>query len=142
MKNVTKAIKTTGIRIFVYGTLKEGHPNSCYLAESEFLGRAKLHGHYAMVDLTAYPGCVRTRGISDRARQHIYGEVYRVDENTLASIDILEGNGQYFTRSKVTTPYKNAWMYFLPTSYLTPRIEITDGVWRPNDAEKRYIESG
>ena len=136
-----QTVESQGVRVFVYGTLKRGHPNHGLLADGKahFLGRCYVEGPFVLVNLTYYPGVVRAADLAASTANRIYGEVYRIDEEVLASLDILEGNGHYYTRSKVQTPWKNAWCYFLPESYEKSAEIINDGVWEPNDEEKEFI---
>lgn len=129
--------KTKGIRVFVYGTLKEGLYNSHLLSEADFLGRHVLEGRYGMVDLIHYPCVVADASLPDTGR--IYGEVYRVDDDTLASLDILEGHPSYFRRIKVDTPWKSAWMYTLPSEYLERGV-MEQGLWEPREGEEELYE--
>lgn len=140
MKDNEKRKPQGQIRVFVYGTLKRGHSNYGLLAGSELLGRCNLHGDYIMLDLTYYPGCVRTSGVSGHSRRNICGEVYAVDETTLYSLDLLEGHPNYYKRSKIITPFGNAWMYFLPVGSLDTYAPVEEGVWSPNEAELEFLE--
>jgi gamma-glutamylcyclotransferase (GGCT)/AIG2-like uncharacterized protein YtfP len=149
-----EAKDTQGIRIFVYGTLKLKGPNWMhYLADNkgvEFLGRHIARGRYAMVNLHYYPG-VCLDPSNSRPIVGVSGEVYRIDEETLAALDILEGNGRYFTRYQIDTPWKKAWMYRLPneyliraTSFVTPTSYAIDGLgtvlsWMPSAIERSWM---
>jgi gamma-glutamylaminecyclotransferase len=126
---------TNGIRVFVYGTLKNGHGNHYLLEDAEYLGRCVVRGKFHMVDLTYYPGVVRRDGDV----QPILGEVYRVDEQQLAALDMLEGHPNFYRREKVETPFKKAWMYFLPEEY-TARPAMLAGMWRPDEEEEDFYD--
>lgn len=133
----------TGIRVFVYGTLKRGRSNHGVLAKAEFLGRCKLPGRHTMVDLRYYPGMV----FNPKATEDTYvlGEVYRVSKEQLDTLDIIEGHPDYYVRTKVQTPWKGAWCYFLPQEYLDKAspVDPVNGVqvWRPSDEETEYVKS-
>lgn len=141
---ITNDPNAVGIRVFVYGTLKRLHYNHVTLSnkdikDTEFLGRCYITGPFQMRNLTFYPGVQR---VADSTEKHrIYGEVYRIGENTLEALDILEGNGYFFTREQVDTPWKKAWAYFIPPTYEKGSV-IKEGVWNPNDSEKEFIHSG
>ena len=114
-------------RVFVYGTLKRGEANHHLLDGATFLGDCKVVGAYTMVDLGWYPGVVRR---NDRVDSEISGEVYEVDEPTLYSLDCLEGHPDFYERRKISTDYKNAWMYSLPSEYLERERDIVEtGEW-------------
>lgn len=73
-------------KLFVYGTLKQGHNNHrAFLNDAKFLGEAKTdRSMWALVDLGAYPAM--TYG-----DLQVQGEVYEVNDEQLARIDSLEG---------------------------------------------------
>jgi gamma-glutamylcyclotransferase (GGCT)/AIG2-like uncharacterized protein YtfP len=137
-----KSPTEVGIRVFVYGTLKRLHYNHPLLHSShtEFLGCSILTGPFQMRDLSFYPGVQYT--LDSQVKNKVYGEVYRINEDTLKGLDILEGNGNFFTRIQVETPWKKAWMYMIPSNFDSGRPIITEGVWRPNAQEKDFIQSG
>lgn len=133
------------IRVFVYGTLKRLHYNH-YLLEGNnvhdtlYLGRARLRGPWRMLNLGNFPGVQHVPELI-KTPTDIYGEVYQIGAPTLDSLDLLEGNGNFFTRQKVPTPFRNAWIYCIPNSKdLTERFQVIEnGVWRPTASETRFI---
>lgn len=129
---------TAGIRVFVYGTLKQGHGNHPALEGAEFLGRHVLEvPGLVLVDLGAYPGVVRTT--TDEVRP-IYGEVYLVNNDTLHVLDLIEGHPNFYERIKYDTPWKKAWVYTLPADYLEHNDVVENGCWQPvTDEEKEYF---
>ena len=86
--------------VFVYGTLLQGERNHHHLHRAELVGGARTRAVFTMIDLGSYPAMVRG-GVTA-----VVGEVYRVDERTLAALDELEGH---------------------PTLYRRERIELDDG---------------
>jgi gamma-glutamylcyclotransferase (GGCT)/AIG2-like uncharacterized protein YtfP len=145
MNEVSNVPEAVGIRVFVYGTLKRLHYNHETIESetakgTEFLGACYLTGPLQMRDLTFYPG-VQTM-MDTKIRNRIYGEVYRVTEDTLKALDILEGNGHFFTRTQVETPWKKAWCYMIPSTFDHNRPIIGEGVWKPNAQEKAFIHGG
>lgn len=130
---------TAGIRVFVYGTLKQGHGNHPALEGSEFLGRCTIEvPGLVLVDLGAYPGVVRTTS-SDVVP--IFGEVYLVNEDTLHVLDLIEGHPSFYERIKYDTPWKKAWVYTLPEDYLEHNDVVENGCWRPRmDDELNFLE--
>jgi gamma-glutamylaminecyclotransferase len=76
--------------IFVYGTLKRGCPNHSVLQSAEFLGTAWSEPGYRMVDCGDYPGLVRAERGEPVSGESVRGELYRVDEATLAALDEFE----------------------------------------------------
>jgi len=130
---------TTGIRVFVYGSLKKDHTNHRCIEGAEYLGRCYIVGDYEMIDMQYYPGVLKGGG---NKCNRIYGEVYRVDKDTLDALDILEGHPSYYERIKVDTPWKKAWVYLLPASYSEKGFAvIKNGMWHPTQEEKEWIRT-
>lgn len=135
-----------GIRVFVYGTLKRGHSNH-YLLEGDnftkdtkFVGRCYIEGSYQMRHLGGFPGVQRAdtgAGLKNR----VYGEVYVITEETLKALDIMEGNGHFFTRDQIHTPWKKAWMYMIPPSFDRGAI-VGNGCWHPAKPEEAFVDGG
>ncbi len=73
--------------LFVYGTLKRGCSNHPFLAAQTFLGVGRTVPGYLLYDLGGFPGMVRV----PEDRDGVFGEVWSVDADTLASLDHLEG---------------------------------------------------
>jgi gamma-glutamylcyclotransferase (GGCT)/AIG2-like uncharacterized protein YtfP len=134
----------TGIRVFVYGTLKRGRGNNRFLEDAELLGRCIITGKHTLVDLGYYPGLVENKNGETHS---VVGEVYRINRETLDTLDMLEGHPDYYSRAKVQTPWKGAWCYFLPDDYINvappvPTVDNTDvQVWRPTEEEREYVSS-
>lgn len=131
-----KSKDTKGIRVFVYGTLKSGHCNHAALEGADFLGRCYIEGKYTMLDLGWYPAVVGDEG-SEKGK--IFGEVYRVNSEILFSLDLIEGHPRYYARSKIETPWKQAWCYFLPPTFADKEYAVVkNGMWRPTKEEKEF----
>ncbi len=135
--------KGNRIRVFVYGTLKEGHGNHEYLLagnpEVKKLGRCYISGDYRMYSNGAFP--MVTRG-SDPARvTHIVGEVYEVGEDTLDALDALEGHPDWYCREKVETPWKKAWVYLMPEDGRYPSDALVEsGCFAMSAEEAEWID--
>lgn len=87
----------------VYGTLRKGYGNHRLLVNSKFLSEAKLRG--TMYSLGPFPA-VSLHGNTD-----LKLELYEVDEDTLQSLDYLEGHPNFYMRQKVETSEGPAWVY-------------------------------
>lgn len=126
-------------KVAVYGTLKSGHGNSPALEHSVMLGAAVVSGSYTMYDMgCGYPAVVVPRV---KTQQRVYVEVYEVDEDTLHCLDLIEGHPEFYKREKVSTPYGNAWMYFLPESYASSGTEkVVSGCWKPLPVEREFFD--
>ena len=80
--------------VFVYGTLMQGESNhDYYLRDSSCKGKATVSG-FEMYDIGYFPGIVPGEGT-------VPGELFEVDEDTLQSLDGLEGEGSLYIRKPV-----------------------------------------
>ena len=79
--------------IFVYGTLKKGGCNHHFLKDSEFVKNDVLKDHSIYVpDLFNFPLLLEDEG------GKVHGEIYKIDDNTLANLDMLESEGSLYNR--------------------------------------------
>lgn len=76
------------MRIFVYGSLRQKQGNSHWMTNAQLLGDYRID-NYQLYSLGHYPGAVPGNGA-------VYGEVYRIDNATLAELDAL--------RTRIRTP--------------------------------------
>jgi gamma-glutamylcyclotransferase (GGCT)/AIG2-like uncharacterized protein YtfP len=81
------------IKVFVYGTLKKGYRNHRLLEGSNYIGEGKISG-YDLYDLGSFPGIIRGKG-------EVVGEIYEIDQETLKRVDMLESEGQLYSRVPV-----------------------------------------
>lgn len=106
------------MRVFVYGSLKQGLELHHLLASSRFLGTATTAPLYRMFSLGEYPGLVEwPDGLAVR------GELYEVGEETLQLLDDAEGTdaGLYVRREiRLQSPHADqhteAWFWLGSTS--------------------------
>jgi gamma-glutamylcyclotransferase (GGCT)/AIG2-like uncharacterized protein YtfP len=73
--------------VFVYGTLKRGGSNHHFMASGSFAGNAQTPPGFTLYEIAGYPGMVREEG----DREGVRGEVWSVDDECLADLDVLEG---------------------------------------------------
>jgi len=57
-------------------------------------------------------------------------ELYKVDERGMERLDMLEGYPSFYDREKVSTPYGDAWIYFLKDEDCDFYTEVTSGDWK------------
>lgn len=102
--------------VFVYGSLKRRHGNHySFLSDAKFCGEyVTKDKKYSMFSFGGFPGVY----VCDECEEKwsIAGEVYLVDDFQLNRLDMLEGNGNFYTRELVDIdgyPDK-CWMYLLP----------------------------
>lgn len=114
--------------VFVYGTLMKGYWNHHFLSNSLYVGEGKLHG-YEMYHVSSFPGIVAG------GSEVINGEVYRVDEITLKSLDKLEHEGFMYVRkmepvrvgNEIIDCYVYVWNYNIEPG--VEKVEKTP--WKP-----------
>ena len=98
-------------RVFVYGTLKRGYPNNPMLEGCEFLGEAVTVLTYKAVTVPAYKmvGTSFPVIVPDPSGKPVAGELYTVDDATLARLDQLEREGRSYDRVMIdaTVPLSN-----------------------------------
>jgi gamma-glutamylcyclotransferase (GGCT)/AIG2-like uncharacterized protein YtfP len=98
-------------RGFVYGTLKCGYPNNPMLEGCEFLGEAVTVLTYKAVTVPAYKmvGTSFPVIMPDPSGKPVAGELYTVDDATLARLDQLEREGRSYDRVMIdaTVPLSN-----------------------------------
>ena len=100
-------------KVFVYGTLKEGFGNNALLRDATFVSRGCTVQPYLMLDTGGFPVVFQ-----DPAKHNVSGEVYEVDDATLAQLDRLEGHPSFYERKEITVDLGDTgiqdtcWMYF------------------------------
>ncbi len=111
-------------RVFVYGTLLAGEPNHRLLRTAAFEGEFRTVEGFALFDLGAFPGMVRAEtGV-------VHGEVYRVDDRTLAALDRLEGHPDFYVRTAIgLADGREVWAYLLDAERVRGRRLIETGNW-------------
>ncbi|MGI8547281.1 MAG: gamma-glutamylcyclotransferase family protein [Gemmatimonadaceae bacterium] len=118
---ITPGHSTT--RLFAYGTLQRSFQNHYILSSSaqgaRFLGTGMTTEHFALyLDEIPY--------ISDRLDLYpVKGEVYDVDDSTLAAVDHLEGHPDWYERREIAVKLDeggitSCWAYFHPEPSGTP----------------------
>lgn len=111
------------MKVFVYGTLREGEANAYLLKEAVKLGDTCLTSGYKLYDLGAYPAAV-----ASLAGAPLFGEVYRIDAEILRDLDWLEEYPVEYGRTEIETPYGRAWIYLYNQS-VTGLPVIEKGDW-------------
>ncbi|MDF1565296.1 MAG: gamma-glutamylcyclotransferase [Deltaproteobacteria bacterium] len=129
-------------KIFVYGSLRKGFHNHCFLTGPGVreLGPAMTDELYAMY-AERIPYVVKDEPVTP-----IRGEVYAVDPETLERLDSLEEHPRWYRRQEITVTLDNgesvtAWLYFCPT----PRgVPVPSGDYsdhqRPQAPRQRLFE--
>tara|TARA_R100000655_G_scaffold91655_1_gene132527 strand:+ start:627 stop:1238 length:612 start_codon:yes stop_codon:yes gene_type:complete len=79
--------------LFVYGTLKKGGSNHEFIEGSKFLRHEILNDHAIYK-----PNGFNFPIMIPNEDSKVYGEVYRVDSDTLYRLDMLEQEGTFYNR--------------------------------------------
>jgi gamma-glutamylcyclotransferase (GGCT)/AIG2-like uncharacterized protein YtfP len=114
-------------QVFVYGSLRRGQGNNWLLRSAHFAGNAKVSGK--LYNLGGFPG-LRL----DDAEGDVVGEVWMVDDATLAALDRLEGVGCGFYerrkwRVRIEGRLTSAWLYEITEDHIVGRPEVAGGDW-------------
>lgn len=134
------------VRILVYGSLKQKCGNHSLMDQisAKLLGYDSISGEFRMMSFGGFPGVVRTN-LQDKPPVHtIFGELYSIDEEGLAALDMLESHPNFYERFKYRTDVLDyrAWMYTLPggQGYLdTTRYDaVAECIWLPRDEELEF----
>lgn len=116
-----------GHLLFVYGTLRRGGVNAItkLYPDAEFVGDASVDG--MLYDMGGYPALVLA---GDGAR--ILGEVYRIDETTLASLDEFEADAEY-DRERIEVDLNgdlvSCWIYRPEPQMCAGKRAVAGGDW-------------
>ena len=109
--------------IAAYGTLREGFGNNRLLRYSKHLGTGQTIEKYTL----------RASGIPFVSKEPLHNvvvDVYKVDDDTLQSLDSLEGHPERYCREeipvKVGDTTMKAWLYFNNGYSHLPIIESGD----------------
>jgi gamma-glutamylcyclotransferase (GGCT)/AIG2-like uncharacterized protein YtfP len=141
--------------VFVYGTLQKKHCNHHVLhsGQCELVGHGTTVPQYLLFNggfpkMAAMPR-VMSASVSaaiSKKLGHVWGEVWRIDDESLMNCDRLEGHPRFYCREKIgirldaSTRPISAWAYVIVNfpyhdvgSLLTPK----DGVLTWNDSVSR-----
>jgi len=118
--------------VFVYGTLRSGERNNKLLRRSELLGEATIGG--TLYSFGGFPGL---RLAADGGL--VVGEVWRVNDRTLARLDELEGvDSGFYSRLQVTVELGGspvtAWVYEAASRLVDGLPVIAGGDWCNREA--------
>jgi gamma-glutamylcyclotransferase (GGCT)/AIG2-like uncharacterized protein YtfP len=122
--------------LFVYGTLMRGYGNHVLLQDSEFIDTASTENEYKLV-ASGIPFLLELD-----SSYPVLGEIYKIDDETLPSIDALEGHPYMYERKIISVVSSSgevyeAWTYF----YTNPNSggqEIKSGSYRDYSYTFRY----
>jgi gamma-glutamylaminecyclotransferase len=118
--------------LFVYGTLRRGEVNHHLLAQARFVAEARTEPSFELFDLGSFPA------MSTGGETAVLGEVYAVDEATLARLDRLEGHPSFYQRTRIRLDDgREVQTYLMDRARMRGRVLIASGDWRAHHARER-----
>lgn len=114
------------MRVFVYGTLLRGERYHDLLSGARLVAEARTPPGFRLVDLGEYPALVRG------GHGSVVGEVYEVDDATLAALDRLEDHPRLYRRTPIVLAGEGAAAeaYLLDAERAAGLPVIASGSWR------------
>ena len=108
--------------VFVYGTLRKNGHYHHLIEQAEFVDTGSTLPHYRLIDLGSYPGLLKNGNTAVR------GEVYRMNDATLADLDLLEEVPHLYFREEIYLDTgQKVWTYFLQPHQAVNYKEIPSG---------------
>jgi gamma-glutamylcyclotransferase (GGCT)/AIG2-like uncharacterized protein YtfP len=130
---------TLKTKVAVYGSLRRDFHNHRIIEHSKFLGMTRTDPEYTMLSLGSFPAVIEGGDTS------ILVEIYEVDPETFASLDILEGyspekKSAFYSRKLVEFPEFGAcWMYYIDGGAEGfSNTRVPSGDWGTHKQEVRY----
>jgi gamma-glutamylcyclotransferase (GGCT)/AIG2-like uncharacterized protein YtfP len=126
-------------RVFVYGSLRRGQGNNRLLHTSEFVDNATVCGR--LYSLGGFPG-LRL----DDAEGNVVGEVWLVDDDTLAELDRLEGVAVGFyerrrARARIGVEGRGlVWVYQIAEQHIAGQPEVPGGDWSRHLRDRESVD--
>jgi gamma-glutamylaminecyclotransferase len=120
--------------VFVYGTLRQEEVNHDLLVRARFVAEARTEPCFDLFDLGAFPA------MSAGGETAVLGEVYAVDEATLARLDRLEGHPSFYERTQIRLEGgQEVETYLMDRARMRGRAPIASGDWRAHRAQARGV---
>jgi gamma-glutamylcyclotransferase (GGCT)/AIG2-like uncharacterized protein YtfP len=111
--------------LFVYGTLMRGQHHHDTLAGARFVGSAQTLPAYDLVQIDYYPALIAG------GEACVQGELYEVDDTTLARLDELEEVPHYYVRERIAlADGRLAFTYLMPRERAAGGVPIPSGCFR------------
>jgi len=142
--------KTRPTTVAVYGTLRKNFGNHGLLAKANFVERITIpksrigvedtvtratsyQEGLSMYNLGAFPAVVP--GVFDDASGEVVVEIYDVNEQELASMDMLEGHPNFYRRFRIPLPNKSKRNKAFIYMQLHSQLAFTDALIPSGDWE-------
>jgi gamma-glutamylcyclotransferase (GGCT)/AIG2-like uncharacterized protein YtfP len=115
--------------VFVYGTLMKGELHHTSIQHARFVRTAETQPAYDLVQIDYYPAMLPGGQVAIR------GELYEVDDETLARLDELEEVPHYYERQVITlADGSEAQTYVMPRERAQTSTPIPSGYFRMRTA--------
>lgn len=115
--------------MFVYGTLMKGELHHTSIQHAQFLRTAETLPAYDLVQIDYYPAMIPGGQVAIR------GELYTVDDETLARLDELEEVPHYYERVNIElADGTQAQTYVMPRERAQSSTPIPSGYFRMRTA--------
>lgn len=112
-------------KVFVYGTLKKGNRNNTLLSKEKLLSSFVITAKPFLMLEGAFPLILEQSHVYSKPFLPIKGELYTLSEETLKSLDYLEGFPDFYQRQElaVVNPYTGNMYDECVCYYYTPSRE-------------------
>lgn len=118
--------------VFVYGTLMKGEHHHTRLAHARFLRAAETRSSYDLVQIDYYPAML------PGGRYRVLGELFEVDDQTLALLDELEEVPHYYERHTIElADGTRAFAYIMPRDRAAHGSPLASGCFRTSALARR-----
>jgi gamma-glutamylaminecyclotransferase len=120
--------------VFVYGTLRQEEVNHDLLVRARFVAEARTEPCFELFDLGPFPA------MSADGETAVCGEVYAVDDATLARLDHLEGHPRFYQRTRIRLDGgQEVQTYLMDRARMRGCELIPSGDWRAHRARARGL---
>ena len=117
---------------FAYGSLMRGMGNHRALQGAALVRIALTAPSFTLHDLGSFPGMV------EGGATRVHGELYELDDKTLAALDRLEGHPVFYRRHEITlSDGARADAYLLPAAGYSRFPVVVGGDWRAHAPQGR-----
>jgi gamma-glutamylcyclotransferase (GGCT)/AIG2-like uncharacterized protein YtfP len=111
------------MRVATYGTLRYGEGNwSHLLRHCEYVGEFRVSG-FEMYSNGAYPYAAEGDG-------EITVDVFEIDDETLARLDMLEGYPVHYDRKEIVVDDELTWIYVGAREWVSNLPKVAGGDWK------------
>lgn len=110
-------------QVFVYGTLRPDERNHHYLATAVHRGAYITPARFTLLHTGPYPAAL------DTGTTALTGDVYDIDDDTFAALDVLEDYPVHYTRRQIDTDFGPAWIYLWIAGPDPAWPDIVSGDW-------------